>query len=160
MVHLEPLCSCFEIILHHTPLQGLNNSLSSPIYVDLVKLSLINLKKYEVLLFPQYFSLILYEFPPPSHFFSSTHQSTTFPSSSSPQHTPFISHSPFSFFSSFPLSIIPLHSLLSFLSKQGVIKEIPNFVPTRSHQSRISVEVLSFLSFCMIDHPSPKISCS
>ena len=82
-------------------------------------------------------------------------------SSSSPQHTPLISP--------FPLLILLLlpsfhhsSSLPSlFLSNQGVIKkEISNFSPTRSHQSRISIKVLSFLSFCVIDHPSPKISCS
>ena len=152
-----------------TPLQELNNSISSPIYVDLVKLSLIiwNLKVFEVLLFPHSFSLILHEFPPPPPLiFSHPHTNPQlFPlypsSSSSPRHTLFISHSPFSFFSSFPLSISPLHSLLSFLSKQGVInKEISNFAPEKSHQSRISIKVLSFLSFCVIDHPSPKISCS
>ena len=83
--------------------------------------------------------------PPLSHFLSSTHQFTTFPSPS------------LFFFLSFPLSIIPFHSLLSFLSNKGVIKKvILNFVPTRSHQLRISIKVLSFLSFCVIDHPSPK----
>ena len=151
-----------------TPLQELNNSLSSLIHVDLVKLSLIiwNLKIFEVLLFSNSFSLILHELPPFSLIFSHPHTNpqlfTLHPSSFySPQHTPFISHSPFSFFSSFPLSIIPLHSILSFLSKQRVIKkEILNFAPTRSYQSRISIKVLSFLSFHVIDHPSPKISCS
>ena len=112
-----------------TPLQGLNNSLSSPIYVNLVKLSIIiwNLKKFQIFLFPHSFSLILHEFPPLSLIFSHLHTNPQiFPlhpsSSSSSQHTPFISHSPFSFFPSFPLSIIPLHSLLSFLSKQGDFK--------------------------------------
>ena len=67
-----------------TPFQGFNNSLSFPIYVDLVKLSHIisNLKMFEVWLFPHYFSLILHEFPPFSHFLSSTHQSRTVPSPS------------------------------------------------------------------------------
>ena len=65
-----------------TPLQGLNNSLSSPIYVDLVKLCLIiwNLKIFEVWLFPHSLSLTLYKFPPPlSQFLSSIQKSLTFP---------------------------------------------------------------------------------
>ena len=104
------------------------------------------------------------QIPPPllSHFLSSTHQSTTFPSPS----LFFLFSTTHTLHFSFPLLILLLllsfhHSLLYFFPKQGVIKkEILSFAPTRSHQSRISIEVLSFLSFCVIDHPSPKISCS
>ena len=101
-----------------TPLQGLNNSLSSPIYVDLVKLSLIiwNLKNFEVLLFPHSFSLIVHEFFPLSLIFSRPH--------TNPQLFPLHPSSPSS----------PQHTLF--------------------------INVVSFLSFCVIDYPSPKISCS
>ena len=141
------------------PFKRLNDSLSSPIWISLI---IWNLKIFKVCLFTYSFSLLLHEFPPLSLYlsfpFSLIHKSIhNFPS---PHLFHFLStiHPPFSlpllilfplpsfqYSSSFP----SLFSLKERRNQEGDL----NFVPVRSHQLRIYIKILSFLSFCVIDHP-------
>ena len=110
--------------------------LSLPLFIWISWHSLIiwNLTKFEALLFPHSFSLILHKFPHPfSHFLSSTYQFTTFPSLSllyflSTTHTLY-----FSIPLLIPLLLPSFHhfpSLFSLKSRsnQGDFKIFPNKV--------------------------------
>ena len=116
----------------------LHHSLSSPIYVDIVKLSLVilNSKNFQVWLFPLFLfplpQISLYPLLPPPQFLSSTHQSTTFPSPSlldllSTTHTYHFSIVPFHFrpYFLFP-SFHSLFSLKAMSSQEGDFKFCPN----------------------------------
>ena len=132
------------------------------IYVDLMKLSLIiwHLKKFKVWSFHHSFSPPSLS-PPPLIFshLQTNPQHSPIHSSSISSPLPTLAISPFS-----PLILLPLLSFNHsssffsiFFSNQGVIKkEILNLFLTKSHQSRIFIKILSFLSFWVIDHPSLK----